>query len=159
VNASLLATDLGSGVAAIRYTTDGTDPTSASPLYTGSLSVAVTTTIKFRAWDVAGNVEAVRTQLIRVDTFPPTVAITSPANGTTVTGTIKIVAAPTDAETGVASVRFNVDGVLLGTVTSSPWQIPWNTKKSTSGQHVLTAVATDRAGNTKTSAPITVTVR
>src|SRR4029453_13340710 len=109
-----------------------------SPLYTGSLSVAVTTTIKFRAWDVAGNVEAVRTQLIRGDTFPPTVAVTSPANGTTVTGTIKIVAAPTDAETGVASVRFNVDGVLLGTVTSSPWQIQWNTKKSNSGQDVLT---------------------
>jgi peptidoglycan/xylan/chitin deacetylase (PgdA/CDA1 family) len=159
VTASLLATDLGSGVAAIRYTTDGTDPTSASSLYTGSLSVAVTTTIKFRAWDVAGNMETVRTQLIRVDTLPPTVAITSPANGATVTGNIKIVATPADPETGVASVRFNIDGVLLGTVTGSPWQLNWNTKKSTAGQHVLTAVATDRAGNTKTSAPITVTVR
>jgi peptidoglycan/xylan/chitin deacetylase (PgdA/CDA1 family) len=159
VSVSLTSTDTGSGVAAIRYTTDGSDPTTSSTRYTGPFSVSATTTVKYRAWDVAGNVEATKSQLIRVDTFSPTVSITSPLNGATVIGNIKIVAAPGDAETGVASVRFYVDGLLLGTLSSAPWQIPWNTKKSTPGQHVLTAVATDRAGNSRTSALVTVTVR
>lgn len=159
VSVSLSATDAGSGVAAIRYTTDGSDPTSSSPLYTSAFSVSATTTVKYRAWDAAGNVEATKSQLIQVDTFAPTVSITSPVNGATVTGTIKIVAAPADAETGVASVKFYVDGTLVGTATGSPWQTPWNTKKFAAGQHVLTAVATDRAGNSRTSVAVTVTVR
>jgi hypothetical protein len=159
VNVSLLATDLGSGVAAIRYTTNGSDPTTASPLYSGSFSVSSTTTIKFRAWDFAGNVEATNSQLIQVDTVAPTVAITSPANGASVAGNVKIVASASDAGSGVASVRFFIDGALQGTATGSPWQVTWNTKKSTKGQHVLTAVATDRAGNSTTSVALTVTVR
>jgi hypothetical protein len=76
-----------------------------------------------------------------------------------VTGNVKIVAAPADAQSGVASVAFYVDGVLVGTTTSSPWQVPWNTRKASAGQHVLTAVAKDRAGNSTTSAAVTVTVR
>ena len=75
------------------------------------------------------------------------------------TGNVKIVAAPADAQTGVASVKFYVDGVLVGTSTSAPWQFAWNTKKNTKGLHVLTVVATDRAGNSRTSAPVSVTVR
>jgi hypothetical protein len=104
-------------------------------------------------------VEATKSQLIQVDTFAPTVSITAPANGATVTGNVKITAAPADAQTGVASVAFYVDGVLVGTTTSSPWQLPWNTKKVSSGQHLLTAVATDRAGNRTTSVAVTITVR
>jgi peptidoglycan/xylan/chitin deacetylase (PgdA/CDA1 family) len=159
VSVSLSATDPGGAVAEIRYTTNGSDPTTSSTLYTGPFAVSTTTTVKYRAWDNAGNVEATRSQLIRVDTVPPTVSITSPANGATVTGNVKIVAAATDALAGVASVRFYVDGVLVGTTTSSPWQLPWNTKKVSRAQHVLTAVATDRAGNSTTSAAVTVTVR
>ncbi len=79
-----------------------------------------------------------------MDTVPPTVAITSPANGATVSGNIKIIASPADAGSGVASVSFYVDGSLIGTTTSSPWQQPWNTKRYSSGQHVLTVVAADR---------------
>ena len=62
---SLLATDGGgSGVAATRYTTDGSDPTASSPLYTYPFSVFVTTTVKFRSWDNSNNVEATKTQTI-----------------------------------------------------------------------------------------------
>jgi peptidoglycan/xylan/chitin deacetylase (PgdA/CDA1 family) len=159
VSVSLSAIDPGGAVAAIRYTTNGSDPTTSSTLYTGPFTVSSTTTVNYRAWDTAGNVEATKSQLIRVDTVPPTVSITSPANGATVTGNVKIVAAATDALAGVASVKFYVDGVLVGTTTSSPWQLPWNTKKVSRAQHVLTAVATDRAGNSTTSAAVTVTVR
>jgi peptidoglycan/xylan/chitin deacetylase (PgdA/CDA1 family) len=159
VNVTLSATDAGTAVTAIRYTTNGTDPTTSSPLYTGPFPISTTTTVKYRAWDMRGNAEATKTQLIQVDSTPPTVAITSPANGATVTGNIWVVASASDSQSGVASVAFYVDGSLIGTVTSSPWQIRWNTKKVPPGQHVLTAVATDRVGNRRTSAGVTVTVR
>jgi peptidoglycan/xylan/chitin deacetylase (PgdA/CDA1 family) len=159
VTVSLSATDSGGAVAAIRYTTNGSDPTTSSTLYTTPFTVSTTTTVKFRAWDNAGNVEATKSQLIQIDTSVPTVSITSPANGATVTGNVKIVAAATDAPSGVASVAFYVDGALIGTTANSPWQMPWNTKKVSSGQHVLTAVARDRAGNSATSPAVTVTVR
>jgi peptidoglycan/xylan/chitin deacetylase (PgdA/CDA1 family) len=159
VSVSLSASDPDDAVAAIRYTTDGSDPTASSTLFNSPFTVSATTTVKYRAWDTAGNVEATKSQLIQVDTLAPTVSITSPANGATVTQNVKIVAAPADAQSGVASVAFYIDGVLAGTTTSSPWQLPWNTKKASSGQHVLTAVAADRAGNRTTSAAVTVTVR
>jgi peptidoglycan/xylan/chitin deacetylase (PgdA/CDA1 family) len=159
VSVALSATDPDDSVAAIRYTTDGSVPTTSSALYAGPFNISTTTTVKYRAWDSAGNVEATKSQVIQVDTFAPTVTITSPASGAAVKGTVKITAAATDSQTGVASVTFSVDGSALGTATASPWQIPWNTKKFSVGQHVLTAVAKDRGGNSTTSPPVTVTVR
>src|SRR5439155_13395813 len=63
VQVSLTATDNlgGSGVASIRYTTDGTDPTTANGIvYSGPFTA--TSTVKYRAFDGAGNAEAVQTQ-------------------------------------------------------------------------------------------------
>jgi peptidoglycan/xylan/chitin deacetylase (PgdA/CDA1 family) len=159
ISVALAAVDPDDAVAAIRYTLDGTDPTASSTTYTGPFQISTTRTIKFRAWDSNGNVEATKTQLLQVDTVAPTVAITSPVNGSTVTGNVKIMAAPADAASGVATVAFYVDGRLAATSSGSPWQFAWNTKKAAKGSHVLTAVATDRAGNATTSAAVTVTVR
>jgi len=158
VNVTLSATDAGTAVSAIRYTTNGTDPTATSPLYTGPFTVSTTTTVRYRAWDMAGNVETTKTQVIQIDAAAPTVSITSPANGASVTGNIWVVASASDSQSGVASVAFYADGSLIGTATSSPWQVRWNTRRVPPGQHVLTAVATDRVGNRRTSAAVTVTV-
>ncbi len=71
VSVSLSATDSsGSGVAMIRYTTDGSEPTAASPRYTGPFSVSATTTVKYRAWDNANNLEAAESRTIQIDTTP-----------------------------------------------------------------------------------------
>jgi peptidoglycan/xylan/chitin deacetylase (PgdA/CDA1 family) len=159
VNVSLSATDAASGVAAIRYTTDGSDPTVASPAYTAPFTVSTTSTVKYRAWDNAGNIEATKSQLVWIDLTAPTVAITSPIDGATVTGTVKIIASASDVGSGVAQVSFYIDGNLIGTAKSAPYSVTWNTRKVTAGQHALWAVAQDVAGNTQTSASITVTVR
>jgi hypothetical protein len=162
VSISLSATDNsgGSGVAAIRYTTDGSDPTSSSTLYTGTpFTVSATTTVKYRAWDNAGNAEATKSQLVRVDTTVPTVALTSPTNGATVTRNAKITATASDVGSGVARVEFYVDTQLVGTSTSSPYSVSWNTKKVTTGSHTIKAVAFDAAGNSAPSTVITVTVQ
>ena len=63
VSVTLSAVDGGSGVQKIRYTTDGSAPTAVNGSdYTGAISVNATTTVKFRAYDNLGNVEAVGSQ-------------------------------------------------------------------------------------------------
>ncbi len=143
----------GSGVTAVYYTLNGTTPTSASSTYTEPISLAQTTTVKYRAVDAAGNLEAVQTVQVRIDTITPTVAITSPKNGSKVTGNVAVKANASDnaGGSGVARVRFYADGVLIGTDTTGQYQAVWNTKGVAKGQHTLTAVATDVAGNTSTA--------
>jgi peptidoglycan/xylan/chitin deacetylase (PgdA/CDA1 family) len=159
VSIGLSATDAGgSGVDVIRYTTNGSDPTVTSPTYGGPFSVSGTTTVKFRAWDKAGNVEPVKSQLVRIDTAAPTVSITSPSSGATVSGFVTVTGSAADGPSGVRDVRFYANGSLLGTSTSAPYSVRWNAKKAR-GTRTLTAVAQDLAGNTTTSSPVTVTVR
>ena len=157
VSVTLSATDDASGVAAIRYTLDGSEPTASSPRYTGPFAVSQTATVRYRAWDSAGNVEAPNSQAVRIDAAAPSVAITNPANGARVRGSVKVTAAANDIGSGVLQVSFYANGVLIGskpgggTVT-----VNWNTSKLR-GQYTLTAVAEDVAGNRTTSAPVTVT--
>ena len=47
------------------------------------------------------------------DTTPPVISITSPADSSTVSGSISIVALATD-NIGVSNVQFYLDGVALG---------------------------------------------
>ena len=158
---ALSATDAGgSGVDVIRYTVDGSDPTTASRVYDGPFAVSATTTVKYRAWDKAGNAETTKSQLIRIDTTAPSVAITSPVSGSTVKGTVKLTATASDTGSGASIVSFYMDnGILIGTKSGAPFTISWNTKKVAVGQHTLYAVARDAAGNETTSALITVTVQ
>ena len=71
VTVSLAATDgHGSGVDAIRYTTDGSAPTLTSPAYTTPFDVQQTATIRFFATDRVGNAEAERSQLVQITPAP-----------------------------------------------------------------------------------------
>ena len=78
VDVALVADDgTGSGVSGIKYTTDGSDPKTSgtAQVYTGStfaISGEGTTTVEYFATDVAGNASAVQTQLVKIDTAPPT---------------------------------------------------------------------------------------
>src|SRR5207248_2054264 len=92
------------------------------------------------------------------DTTPPVVSITAPTSSATVTGTISVTATATD-NVGVVGVQFKLDGANLGAeVTTAPYAVPWNTTAAPNGAHTLRAVARDAAGNTTTSAPVSVTV-
>jgi hypothetical protein len=92
------------------------------------------------------------------DTTPPAVAVTSPADGSTVIASGTLTANATDAG-GVAGVRFRVDGVDVGAEdTAAPYTMPWNVQGLTAGNHSVTAIARDTSDNSATSAPVTVTV-
>ena len=89
---------------------------------------------------------------------PPTVSLTAPTAGATVSGTIAVTASA-GAGAGVASVQFKLDGSDLGSaVTASPYTINWNTTSVSNGSHTLTATVTANGGATATSSPITVMV-
>ena len=75
-----------------------------------------------------------------------------------VSGTQILTANASDTQSGIASVQFFLDGQPLATVTAAPYTFSWNTTSVSPIQHTLTAIATDGAGNTATSAPVTVTV-
>src|SRR5207249_1936989 len=86
------------------------------------------------------------------DHIPPSVSVSSPAAGASVSGTTMVTANASD-NVGVVGVQFKLDGANLGAeVTAAPFQVSWNTKTATNASHVLTAVARDAAGNSTTSA-------
>jgi Bacterial Ig domain len=93
-----------------------------------------------------------------VDTTPPTISITAPANGATVSGTVTVSANATD-NVGVTSVQFFLDGANLGLqLVAAPYSITWNSTSTINGAHTLTAQARDAAGNVGNATPVSVTV-
>lgn len=91
------------------------------------------------------------------DNTPPTVSITTPSSGS-VSGTVNLTASATD-NVAVAGVQFKVDGVNVGSEdVTSPYNASWNSTTASNGNHTITAVARDAAGNTTTSSPVVVTV-
>ncbi len=91
-------------------------------------------------------------------TTPPTVTMIAPAPGGVVANLLTLWALASDAS-GVAGVQFLLDGASLGAeVTTPPYTILWDTSKSGSGSHILTARARDTTGLTTTSASVPVTV-
>ena len=90
--------------------------------------------------------------------IPPTVSITSPAAGASLTApaTITIQATAADADGSVTKVDFFNGSTLLGTATASPYSFTWNNVAA--GTYTLTAVATDNGGATTTSAAVNISV-
>ncbi len=91
--------------------------------------------------------------------IPPTVSVAAPAADAVVRGAAAVTAAAAD-DRRVDKVEFYLDGGAspIGTVTASPWTFNWSTTGLSNGTHTLTAKAYDDAGNTTTSAGVTVRV-
>ena len=91
----------------------------------------------------------------------PTVAITSPAAGATISGSSVTFSATATAASGltILSVQFKVDNSNQGAaITNSPYNLQVDTTQLSNGAHTLTAVATDSANSSTTSAPVSITV-
>jgi chitodextrinase len=120
-----------------------------------------------KAYDAAGNVATSAAVAVTVsqsagpgttlDTTPPTVSVTSPAAGATVSGTISATAQASD-DVGVSKVNFSVDGVVKLAVIASPYAYSLDTTGLSNGAHSLSAMAFDAAGNT-TSDTVSIVVQ
>ena len=97
---------------------------------------------------------------VTVDNTAPSVSITSPLDGDTVSGAVDITAGASDATSGVVQVEYFVEGTSIGVDSdgSDGWSTTWDTTSVSNGSQALTATATDAAGNSTTSSLVTVTV-
>jgi Concanavalin A-like lectin/glucanases superfamily/Domain of unknown function (DUF1929)/Bacterial Ig domain/Purple acid Phosphatase, N-terminal domain len=125
------------------------------------LAASSTYHYRVRSADAAGNVAYSGDASFSTpapDSTPPSVTITSPATGATVSGTVTVAATATD-DTGVAAVQFLLDGANAGAEdTTAPYSLSWDSTTAGPGPHTLTARARDTAGNLATSGPVQVTV-
>ena len=100
-------------------------------------------TVNFRTVDVAGNVSAVESRTIKVDSVAPTLTPNFPAanglNGWVVTGPVYVSSSGSDAGSGLASASVSIDtGSWMSIATLSD------------GSHSVQFRAIDNAGNTTT---------
>jgi chitinase len=151
--------------------------TNAAPGASGSFTFVPTIDGLYRfytvAVDRAGNREAapgIADASTTLDRAAPTAfQLQSPANSAgyvRATATMALTTAPTDADSGVASVRYQFapTGTTTWTdacsATAAPWSCNWNTTVVVERSYSVRALATDRAGNTTvaSNAPLTVIV-
>src|SRR5258708_36697577 len=89
-------------------------------------------------------------------TAAPTISISSPLSGATVSGTMTV---STSVSANTTSVQFLVDGGNSGAaVTSAPFSLSLNTTALSNGSHSLSAVAGNSTGQTTTNATVLCTV-
>ena len=115
-----------------------------------------------KAYDAAGNVGTSAALVVIIlnpssDSTPPTTALTAPASGATLIGTPTVSATATD-NVGVTKVEYYAGAMLIGSASSAPYSISWNTESVASGSYSMTSKAYDAAGNVGTSAAIPVIV-
>jgi len=171
VSVTLSASDTGSGLSQIKYTTDGSDPTLGNGIvYAGAFDLTATTTVKYRAWDNVGNAEAVQTKLVQIDATAPSVptfsfsALTNAAaTGQTVYfrtgvgGGFTITASASDGESGIASYSFPALGSgWSGSEAGASYDFSF-TSVATDPVEPNNTTATNNAGLTSSPGSFTVT--
>ncbi len=119
-----------------------------------------THTLQARAYDAAGNagVSASVNIVVQniVSSIGPTVVITSPANGITVSSQQRIIIKASETGHRITLVYLYIDGWLVGSSRLANPVFIWNTSNLASGSHTLQAVAWDELKRAGTSAVITV---
>jgi hypothetical protein len=144
VQVSLSATDATSGVAATYYSVDGGNPVAYSGVF--SVSGDGNHTVGFFSVDKAGDVEATKSESIKIDSVAPTAVEsfdgTAGSNGWFVSvGNDTITAS--DAASGVAGMTYSVDNGPV-TAYTAPFAVTGD------GTHTVSITVTDKAGNVST---------
>jgi len=144
VDVTLSATDDIDPTPTIYFTTDGTTPTTASPLYTILITITADTTLNFMAVDAAGNTSPVSTEdyVITISDVTPPVVSASPTSGT-FTSSVDVTLSATDAVDPSPTIHYTTDG--SAPTTASPVYAGLIT---ITADTTLNFMAVDAAGNT-----------
>ncbi|NIP94260.1 MAG: hypothetical protein GWO24_12710, partial [Akkermansiaceae bacterium] len=119
----------------------------------GSVQISATVT------DSGGDT-ATDTITVTTDNFddPPSVTITSPSDGGTVSGDSVTLGATANDDIAVTNVEFFVDGISVGSDSSPPYEVAWDSTTIPDGLCEITAVASDGVNPPTTSGSVSVTV-
>src|SRR5205823_2757130 len=133
----------------------GTLPTGLSLSSSGALSGTPTVAGSFpftvAVKDAASASASASLSINVVTAAPPTVSISSPANGATVSGTTTVSGVASDG-LAITSVQLSVDGGAFANASgTSNWSFSLNTNSLSNGAHTLTAKVNDSSGNSATS--------
>jgi PAS domain S-box-containing protein len=115
--------------------------------------------VRAEAYDGAGNqtLSAWAHFTLNNDLTRPTVALTSPTEGTTLRGTV-VVSADASDDRGVTQVNFYAGTTLIGTDRTAPFTVNWSSFNVPNGTYALKAQARDAAFNMTDSTLVNVTV-
>ncbi len=150
VTVTCTATDKGSEVDRIEYQIDGGD---WQP-YSGELRIKGQGIryLAYRAADRAGNLEMLQLQTIGIDREAPVVSVSGlePGQRLRHSDTLRVQAEAAEADSGLAELRLDLDGTddLPNGDATSLWPLEL-------GEHTLTVIARDRAGNLVEKGPLT----
>lgn len=149
-------TDADSGVASAKITLDGTEITSVTKTavtggykYTCKPAAALKDgahTLSVTATDNDGNTSAAKTSSFTVDTVPPTLSITAPADELITNKSTVTVTGKTDDVTS-KPVTVTVNGTAVTVATDGTFSKDVTLK---SGANTITIIAKDKAGKTTT---------
>jgi peptidoglycan/xylan/chitin deacetylase (PgdA/CDA1 family) len=92
------------------------------------------------------------------DTTPPVISNLAPVSGSTVTGAVSLTANVTD-DTAVKQVEFLINGSVVGTDSTSPYSVSWNSTAVANGAVTYSVRAVDSSDNPAVSGNNTLTVK
>ncbi|MBK8164279.1 MAG: chitobiase/beta-hexosaminidase C-terminal domain-containing protein [Gammaproteobacteria bacterium] len=133
----------GSGCATTYYTTDGSEPTTASEVYADEIPLDADLVVKFFSIDNAGNAGAVVTETYSVELGPP-LTTASPVTRVFDANFIRVTLSCSDAGSGCAATYYTLDGsppTTASTLYTGPITIDDTV--------VLKFFSVDAAGNTE----------
>jgi len=118
-----------------------------------SLSAATTYTYTLSAYNAAGNTSALSSSIAIATPAPPTVAISSPRNGTLLKGNKNLnIAATANDASGIVSITIKANSNTLQTCTStSSCSASWKGSSISSGTHVISVTASNQFGQNATA--------
>src|SRR6266850_4204266 len=130
---------------------------SSGGIISGTPSLAGSFTFSAQVKD-ASALTASKSLSINVASPTPAVAITSPASGATVSGTVSVSGTASDS-VSISSVQLSIDGGAFATVSgTSNWSYSLNSNSLSNGSHSLSAKVNDSAGQSATSSLVDFTV-
>ena len=138
--------------ATIHYTTDGSDPTESSPIYTAAITVSFTTTIKAGAWKTGLTPSSITVAVYNFDTTSPTISAVSSSliisSGATIAWTTDE-ASDSQVEYGITTGYGSLTTLNTNLVTSHSQPI---TGLTSSTLYHYRVKSKDAAGNLATGA-------
>jgi PKD repeat protein len=123
----------------IYYTTNGTNPTTSSTIYTTPINISKTTTLKFIAVDFGGNISPVQIETYSDNQAPN---VTPNPDGGTSTSMVQVTLSATDNLDTNPKIYYTTNGDEP-TTNSTPYTIPINIPSTTT----LKFIAVDISGN------------